>query len=253
MKCFFGLFLILSVISFKASGDSAHLAVAANFRQCMQELIRVLEQESDHSYVLSFGSSGKFYAQILNGAPYDVFFSADTKKPVEIDKVGYAVADSRFTYAIGHLVLMGKVKHNSVSAKDVLVKGDFNKIALANPRVAPYGLAALEVLEHLTLQQELKPKWVIAENIAQAYQFVNSGNAELGFVALSQVALQKPSEHSVWTIPAEWHTPIEQQAIVLKKAQNNLAALALVDFMQSEKGQTIISSFGYSLTMSPAV
>ncbi|MEP0354793.1 MAG: molybdate ABC transporter substrate-binding protein [Paraglaciecola sp.] len=247
MKVYSGWFAAMLgvLISYDALAESAHVAVAANFRQSMQALVTELEKDSNHKYILSFGSSGKFYGQILHGAPYDLFFSADAVKPKAIANRGLAVSESRFTYATGRLVLLSSRMELAEPARDILTRGTFNKLAIANPKFAPYGVATLEVLEFLDRYEITKSKWVLGENIAQAYQFVDSGNAELGFVALSQVIHQKKYAGVFWLIPDSWHKPIEQQAIMLNKAKNNAAALALINFIKSNKGQNILTNYGY--------
>ncbi|MEP1384335.1 MAG: molybdate ABC transporter substrate-binding protein [Paraglaciecola sp.] len=232
-------------VSFTTLAESAHLAVAANFRQCMLALVTELEKESNHRYVLSFGSSGKFYGQILHGAPFDMFFSADVVKPLAVSDAGLGVSNSRFTYAIGRLTLVSRFKKSALELEQILINGAFNKVSIANPKFAPYGMASLEVLEHLNRLDESKSKWVLGENIAQAYQFVDSGNADLGFVALSQVMLEQKYTGSYWLIPSSWHRPIQQQAIILNKAKSNSAALALINFIHSKKGNEILTNYGY--------
>ncbi|WP_289031800.1 molybdate ABC transporter substrate-binding protein [uncultured Paraglaciecola sp.] len=240
-------------VSFTTLAESAHLAVAANFRQCMLALVTELEKESNHRYVLSFGSSGKFYGQILHGAPFDMFFSADVAKPIAVSEAGLGVSKSRFTYAIGRLALLSSAKKSALALEQTLITGAFNKVSIANPKFAPYGIASLEVLDHLKRLEESKSKWVLGENIAQAYQFVDSGNVDLGFVALSQVMLKQKYAGSFWLIPDSWHLPIQQQAIILNKAKNNPAVLALINFIHSNKGKNILTSYGYLIAENNSV
>jgi len=229
-----------------ARADEISVAVAANFTAAMNDVARGFEQASGHKLKLSFGSSGKIFAQIQNGAPYQVFLSADQDKPQALEQAGQVVPGSRFTYAIGALVLWSG-KPDFIDAEHTrLTHLEFNKLALANPRVAPYGAAAVEVLEALRLRQGSQAKWVQGENIAQTYQFVASGNADLGFVALSQVMVQgKISTGSSWIVPAELYSPIRQDAVLLRRAKDNTAAKALLAYLRSDAARTIIHSYGY--------
>jgi molybdate transport system substrate-binding protein len=195
---------------------------------------------------LSFGASGKFYAQIKNGAPFQLLLSADDEKPAQLIKDGLAVADSRFTYAIGTLVLWS-AKIGIVDARgDVLAKGHFGKIAIANPKLAPYGSAAMEVLTKLGILKTISSKFVQGENISQAFQFVSTGNAELGFVALSQIMKDgKISSGSAWIVPGALHSPIRQDAVLLSPGKDSAAAKALLNYLKSDKSKRIIRSYGY--------
>lgn len=236
-----------------------HVAVAANFTAPMQKIAAMFEAETGHKAVLSFGSTGKFYAQIRNGAPFDVLLSADDSTPAKLEQEGQGGGnkDSRYTYAIGTLVLWSK-RPGLVDAKGEVLKealkggGKFDKIALADPRLAPYGGAAVEALTALGLLDALKPKFVQGESIGQTHQFVATGNAALGFVALSQVWVPdeqggKLKEGSVWRVPANLHQPIRQDVILLKQGQNNLAAVALLKYLKGDKARAVIQSFGYGL------
>lgn len=226
--------------------EEVHVAVASNFTAAMKEVAAQFEKDSEHTVILSFGSSGKFFAQIQNGAPFQVFLSADQTKPEELEKSGFTVPDTRFTYAIGALALWS-IKPDFVDEDYANLKtGNFNKIALANPKLAPYGAAAVEVLEKLKLKQTTESKWVMGENIAQTYQFIATGNADLGFVALSQIMDKGHiTEGSSWIIPSELYSPIRQDAVLLKTAKDSEGAKALFDYLRSDDAQTIIHDYGY--------
>jgi len=235
-------------VSTISQAETTIVAVAANFTKPMTDIAEAFEKSTGHSAKLSFGSSGKFVAQIENGAPFEVFLSADDKAPATLEQSGFAVANSHFTYAIGKLVLWS-VTANLIDAQgDILNKGDFKHIALADPKLAPYGAAAMEVLKSKNLLTKLTPLFVQGENIAQTYQFVSTGNAELGFVALSQVIDNgKIVNGSAWQIPENLYTPLRQDAVLLKKGEDNPAAPALVQFLKSPEAQAIISKYGYGL------
>ncbi len=237
--------LTVSVIS---KADTTLVAVAANFTKPMTDIAEAFEKTTGHSAKLSFGSSGKFVAQIENGAPFEVFLSADDKAPAKLEQSGFAVANSHFTYAIGKLVLWSATANLVDAQGEILSKGGFKHIALADPKLAPYGAAALEVLKNKNLLNKLQPLFVQGENIAQTYQFVSTGNAELGFVALSQVIDNgKISSGSAWQIPENLYTPLHQEAVLLKKGEDNPAASALMQFLKSPEAKAIISKYGYSL------
>ncbi|MDD4880771.1 MAG: molybdate ABC transporter substrate-binding protein [Gallionellaceae bacterium] len=228
--------------------DEIQVAVAANFTAPMKAIAAEFEKDTGHKASLAFGASGKFYAQIKNGAPFQVFLSADDEKPAKLEQEGLAVPGSRFTYAIGTLVLWS-AKPGFVDAKgEVLKKGNFEHLALASPKLAPYGAAAVEVMDKLGLTASLQPKFVQGENIAQTQQFIVTGNAELGFVALSQVMKDgKVSEGSAWVVPANLHTPIRQDAVILANGKGNAAAEALMKYLKSAKAAAIIKAYGYAL------
>ena len=197
---------------------------------------------------MSFGSTGKLYTQIRNGAPFDVLLAADDETPAKLVKEGLAVPASRFTYAIGALVLWSAKPGFVDNEGAVLKKGAFAHLALAAPKLAPYGAAAIETLSKIGLMSTLSPKFVQGENIAQAYQFVSTGNAELGFVALSQVyANGKLTSGSVWVVPTDLYQPIRQDAVILTKGKINPAARDLVKFLKSKQAQDVIRSYGYTL------
>lgn len=224
------------------------VAVAANFTAPMQQIAAEFEKETGHVAKLSFGATGKFYAQITNGAPFGLFLAADDTTPAKLEQEGHAVAGSRFTYAVGTLVLWSS-KPNFVDAKgEVLKSGQFNKVSIANPKTAPYGAAAVETLKKLNLLDAVQPKFVQGENISQTLQFVSTGNADLGFVALSQVFQDgKITNGSAWIVPAEMHDPILQDVVILKRGENNPAVSALHAYLKGDKARAIIQRFGYGI------
>lgn len=240
----FGITLLLWCAS--SQGESIHIAVASNFTHTMKALIIEFEQTFPHKIKASYGSSGKIYAQIKHGAPFELFFSADQSKPLALYNEGLTHSKP-FTYALGGLALWSNNKHfNDKNLESVLLSGEFNKLAIANPKLAPYGIAAIEVLENLNLVEATRKKWVKGENIAQTYQFVRTENADLGFVALSQMF----SQSFYWKVPSHLYQPIRQDAVLLKHKSekdgiNNRAALDFIQFLNSPKSQAIIQSYGY--------
>ena len=239
--------LILPLAGGALAGE-VQVAVAANFTAPMQKIAAEFEKDTGHKAQLAFGATGKFYAQIRNGAPFQVLLAADDETPAKLEKEGLAQPGSRFTYAVGKLVLWS-AKSGYVDDKgEVLKKGEFAKLALANPKLAPYGAAAMEVLGKLGVLGAVQPKFVLGENIAQTWQFVGTGNAELGFVALSQVMKEgRISTGSAWIVPANMHTPIRQDAVILSNGQGNAAAEALMKYLKGDKAKAIIKGYGYDL------
>jgi molybdate transport system substrate-binding protein len=228
-----------------SSGGEIHIAVASNFTDPIQTIANSFEQQTGHRVILSPGSSGKHYAQIINKAPFDVFFSADIMRAELLEKEGVIQPGTRFTYAIGKLVLWSPKKDFIGEEGEVLFSGKFHHISIANPRLAPYGRAAREVLQKLGLWEKIRSRIVQGENISQAYQFVKSGNAELGFVANSQVSHhERKIEGSIWEIPRKLYSPIEQQAVLLTDSD---AARTFLDYVGSSEGQRIIRMYGYDL------
>lgn len=240
------LLLALMGTVFQARADEVSVAVAANFTAPMRQIAADFEKATGHKIVASYGSTGKFYAQIKNGAPFEVLLAADDETPARLLKENAAVPGSAFTYAIGKLVLWS-AKPAVVDAQgEVLKKGGFAHIALANPKLAPYGAAGVEVMKALGAYEALQPKIVTAENIAQAQQFISTGNALLGFVALSQVLKDGKIEGSAWLVPAKLHSPIRQDAVILNKGKGKPAAQALVDYLKGDKAKAVIHAFGYA-------
>ena len=238
--------LLLAAVSVRAA--EASIAVAANFTAPMQKIAAAFERDTGHKAVLAFGSTGRFYAQVRNGAPFDVLLAADDETPARLAAEGLAVPASRFTYATGRLVLWS-AKPELVDPKgDVLRGASFERIAIADPKLAPYGAAAIEALTKLGVLQAVQPKFVQGESIGQAHQFVATGNAALGFVALSQVMKDGRVERgSGWVVPANLHSPIRQDAVLLVRGKDNPAAKALLQFLRSEAARAIIRDHGYEL------
>ena len=244
--------LVLGLAMCGAASASAaaevSVAVASNFTAPMQKIARAFEQDTGHKALLAFGATGGFYAQIKNGAPFQVLLAADKETPARLEKEGLGVVGARFTYAIGKLVLWSKQPSLVDDEGDVLRQGGFDKLAIANPKLAPYGAAAIETLTQLGLLTQLKPKFVEGANIGQTYQFVASENAALGFVALSQVfADGRLTAGSAWMVPSRFHTPIQQDAVLLNTGKDNAAATALMRYLQGDKARTIIRAYGYDL------
>lgn len=243
-------FCLLFLLSVSQSSFSATtlVAVAANFNKPMSEIVAVFEKATGHSANLSFGSTGKFVSQMENGAPFEILLAADEKSPEKLIQDGFAVSGSQFIYALGKLALWSATPGYVDNQGKILNSGGFKHLALADPKLAPYGVAAIDVLNTLKLQDKLQPLIVQGESIAQAYQFISSGNAELGFVALSQVFDNgKITSGSAWIIPAELHAPIKQTAVLLNKGTENPAAIALLAYLKSATALEIIQKYGYDL------
>jgi molybdate transport system substrate-binding protein len=219
-----------------------NVAVAANFTEAAKEISAAFKQKTGHDVVLSFGSSGQFYTQITQDAPFQLLLSADEERPKKLIEDGLAVANSRFTYAIGKLVLWSKTL-DFVKGEETLEAGAFTRLAIANPTAAPYGAAAVETLKALKLYETLQPKIVQGTNIAQTFQFIETGNAELGFIALSQL-IGHPSG-SLWLVPQTLYAPIRQDAVLLKKGAANEAATAFLSFLKGPEARAIIIKYGY--------
>jgi len=242
------LLLALLLAAVAARADEVQVAVAANFTGPMQVIAVLFERDTGHKASLSYGATGKFYAQIVNGAPFEVLLSADDKTPERLVKEGKAVEGSAFTYAIGKLVLWS-ADPKLVDAKgDILKKGGFKHLAVANPKTAPYGAAALQVMGKLGVADTLKPLFVQGENITQTHQFISTGAAELGFVAYSQVIKNgRVGSGSGWIVPGNLYDPIRQEAVILANGKGKPAPQALLAYLKGEKAQAVIKSFGYEL------
>ncbi len=224
------------------------VAVAANFTAPMNVIAVEFARDTGHVAKPAFGATGKFYAQIRNGAPFQMFLAADDETPARLEREGLTVPTSRFTYAVGTLVLWSAQPGVVDTQAAVLKKNQFNKIALANPKLAPYGKAAVEVMTGMGLLDTLAPRFVQGENIAQTWQFVSTGNAQLGFVALSQVMKDgRISSGSAWIVPGKLHTPIRQDAVILAAGKGNAAAEALMKYLKSDKARAIIQAYGYDI------
>ena len=249
-KCFrlpsliFG-FLLLSVSAF-VSAETVHVAVAANFVEPLKNISAQFEKTTGNKVMVTSGATGKLYAQIKNGAPYDILLAADAKTPAKLESEDAIVPGSRFTYAIGKLALWSAQPGYVDNKGEILKKQPFNHIAIASPKLAPYGLAAQQTLEKMGLWQTMQAKIVQGENIGQTYQFVASGNAELGFVALSQIYKNgKVKSGSAWIIDARDYQPIKQDAVLLTHGKNNAAAVALMKYLKSGESYKVLKSYGY--------
>ena len=238
----FALALTLILAALPAHAGSTHVAVAANFTQAAQEIARAFKATSGHDAVLSFGASGALYAQITQGAPYEVLLSADEERPRQAIEAGLALGETRFTYAIGRLALWSR-DGRAAQGEAALRAGGPGKIAIANPASAPYGGAAIETLKALKLFDDLSPRLVQGASIAQTFQFAETGNAELAFVALSQVIGR--SDGSRWLVPASLHRPILQDAVLLKTGAGKEAARAFLAFLRGSQARAIIERHGY--------
>ncbi len=241
--------VLVAALAFgSAQADEVQVAVAANFTAPIQAIAADFEKDTGHKLVASYGATGQFYTQIKNGAPFDVFLSADDTTAQKLENEGDTVKGSRFTYAVGTLALWS-AKDGYVDAKgEVLKENQFKHLSIANPKAAPYGLAATQVLAKQGLTEQVKDKLVEGQNITQAYQFVSTGNAELGFVALSQIYKDGKVTHgSAWLVPASLHDPIKQDAVILTRGKDNAAAKALVDYLKGPKAAAVIKSYGYEL------
>ena len=240
-----GLVFFLSLLAFNLSyAEALRVAVASNFVQPAKVLADQFAQQHGIRMDIISGSSGKLLAQIQHGAPFDIFLSADQQKPAALIASGHGLADSRFTYARGQLVLWSLSDAADVKAR--LMAGNFRHLALANPRLAPYGQAAAETLAALGISESTQDKWVMGENIAQTWHFVQSGNAELGFVAQSQVMVDgEVRQGSVWRVPDSLHKPVLQDAVLLSRAKDNAAAQQFMRFLRSAQAQKVITAYGY--------
>ena len=246
MRWFAGLLALMAGAA--AQANDVQVAVAANFTAPMQKIAAEFAKDTGHKAVLAFGATGKFYAQIVNGAPFEVLLAADDATPARLETEHRTVPGTRFTYAIGKLALWSAKEGVVDNQGQVLKTGDYAHLAIANPKTAPYGAAAIETLAKLNLLDRVQGKLVQGENIAQAYQFVSTGNAPLGFVALAQVYRDgRFTSGSGWIVPAILHAPIRQDAVILAKGSANPAAQALEAYLKSDKVRGLIRSYGYAL------
>jgi molybdate transport system substrate-binding protein len=220
-------------------GDEAHIAVAANFAMPAKQLAGEFSAANGHKLILSNGSTGKFYAQIKSGAPFDVLLSADEQTPRRLEAEQLAVPGSRFTYALGRLVFIST--GSKTVGEELLRQRNFKRLAIANPKLAPYGAAAKETLEKLSLWEAVQPRLVQGENIAQTFQFVASGNADAGFVALSQIDGTAPH----WIVPERLHAPLRQDAVLLSRGAGNAAARGFLEYLRSAPARERIRTYGY--------
>lgn len=246
-RCVVPMAIALSLLAGEAHAGDVSVAVAANFTDATRVIVPLFEKASGHTLKVSFGSTGKLYSQIEHGAPFEVFLAADSKRPQMAEAEGLAVAGTRFTYARGKLALWSPKATAFTDGEGYLKAAKFEHAAIANPRTAPYGLAAQQVLEHLGLWSTLQGKLVRGDSIAQTFQFAATGNAEVGFVALSQVKAWKGGEGSSWVIPQTYYAPIEQQAVLLKTGEENPAAHELLAFLKGDAAHRVISEYGYGV------
>lgn len=240
--------LLLLSSAFSAAEEALQIAVASNFTSTMQQLAVQFEQQTGHRTTVSYASTGKLFAQISNGAPFDLLLAADRARPRRLESLGLIAPGKRFTYAKGEVVLWAPHAHSTEEALQQLQQGDFNYLAIANPKIAPYGAAAMETMAKLGINNRYMKRIARGENIAQTYQFVYSGNAEMGFVAKSQVVAAGDALRGVvWQVPRDMYTSIEQQAVLLKRAEDNPVAHAFFDFLSGEVAQKTIAATGYNL------
>lgn len=231
-----------------ALGAQAQVAVAANFAEPIKAIAAVLEKTTGHTIKVTLGATGKLYAQIKNGAPFDVLLSADTATPEKLEKEGLGQPGSRFTYATGKLVLWSAKVGRVDDKGQVLKAADLGKVSFANPKVAPYGAATVQTIDKLGLTAALTPKLVQGESIGQTYTFASTGNADVGFVAMSQVLEGgRLKSGSMWVVPQELYSPIRQDAVVMQKSASNEAAQALMKLLKSPNIKDLIRSYGYEL------
>ncbi|WP_024872955.1 molybdate ABC transporter substrate-binding protein [Tolumonas lignilytica] len=237
---------LLVLLPSLSMADEVKVAVAANFQQPLEEIAKSFKQDTGNTLLISAGSTGKLFTQIQNGAPFEVMISADSKTPKKLVKSELALADTQFTYAKGQLVLWSADSTKVDAAGAVLKSASYSHLAVGNPKTAPYGAAAFEALDKLGLTSTVSAKLVQGENIMQVQQFVESGNAELGFVALSQVYKDgKITKGSAWIVPASLYSPLTQDAVLLKKGEDNPAATALLNYLKGNKAKSIMHSYGY--------
>jgi molybdate transport system substrate-binding protein len=238
--------LCAALVQGAAQAAEAQIAVAANFAEPIKAIAAELQKTSGHRLKITLGSTGKLYAQIRNGAPFDVLLAADAKTPALLEQEGLALPGSRFTYATGQLALWSARPGRVDDQGAVLRRADLGKVAYAAPKVAPYGAAAVQAMERLGLSAALAPRLVQGESIGQAFSFVFTGNADVGFVALSQVLSGgQLKSGSVWVLPPTLYDPIRQDAVVLKRGANNAAAQALMKLLNSPQGRALVASYGY--------
>jgi molybdate transport system substrate-binding protein len=251
--CWSAFILSTAFVCARAKAEEATVAVAANFTAPMQKIAQAFEQDTGHKAKLVFGSTGKFYAQIKNGAPFAVLLSADVETPARLEQEGAVVAGTRFTYAVGRLALWSKNpalvdNKGQVLLSNTTDKNSFKKLAIADPKLAPYGAAAIEVIERMGVIAKVRPKLVQGDSIGQAFQFVMTENAELGFVAYSQISTDgRITQGSAWVVPQNLYTPLRQDAALLSLGKDNAAALALIKYMRTDRAKTIIRTYGYTL------
>lgn len=237
----------LCLVGGPSRADEVKIAVAANFTDATRRIAPLFEQATGHTTRISYGSTGKLYSQIEYGAPFEVMLAADTQRPIKAEQEGLAVPGSRFVYAKGKLALWSAKPGLFEQGEPELRAARFKHIAIANPRTAPYGLAAQQVMAHMGTWSVLQARLVRGDSIAQAFQFVATGNAEVGLVAFSQVKGWQGEAGSSWIVPEDYYAPIDQAAVLLKKGEANPAARAFLDFLRSDAARAVIEGFGYGV------
>lgn len=242
---FSALFLLLS--GNLALAATLSVATASNFSATLKRIAPAFEQATGHNLRISAASSGKLYAQIRHGAPYDLFLSADAARPIALEQEGLSLPGSRFTYAIGQLALWAPGSNNPDLIRTRLEQQQFRRLAIANPKTAPYGIAAMEALKRLGLWSALRNDAARGENIGQTFQFVATGNADIGFVALSQLVQAEIDPAQYWVIPAQYHQPIQQQGVILQRSANKEAAETFFAFIKGPTAEQILLESGYLL------
>jgi molybdate transport system substrate-binding protein len=239
-------FLLFYSAAINTQAAEISVAVAANFSSVLKDIAVEFQKDTGHQLAITPGATGKFYAQISNGAPFDVFLSADDETPRKLAQEGKAIAASQFTYAIGRLALWSPSPDLVDKSADILKTDKFKYIAIANAKVAPYGQAAVQTMQKLGVLTKIEPRIVQGESIAQTYQFVSTGNAQLGFVALSQILENgKIKAGSAWIVPEEMHEQLKQDAVVLQSCKHMSACQALMEYLKSEKAKKMMASYGY--------
>ena len=235
------------LLSTQVLAEEVRIAVAANFTDANRIIVKMFEKQSGHKTKVSYGSTGKLYSQIEHGAPFELFLAADTKRPVKAEKEGLAIPGSHFVYAKGKLVLWSLKPNLFKEGESYLKDGKFKHIAMANPKTAPYGLAAEQVMNHIGVLNTIRPNLVTGDSISQTFQFTATGNADAGFVALAQIKAWEGDSGTVWEIPSTYYEPIEQAAVLLKKGENNPAATEFLAFLKSNEARKVIEEFGYGV------
>ncbi len=252
MACKIFLMLSLTTLAYTSKAETVHIGVAANFAKPMSEITTHFEKRYGHQILISIASSGKLFAQIHQGAPFDILLSADMEIPSKLAGKGLALSNSQFTYATGRLILWSSTLDILNEAASPLRTLSYNKLAIANPKLAPFGQAAIEVLDKLNMTSEVQTKLVFGDNISQTFQFVSSGNADIGFVALSQVWNDgEITSGAGWLVPQALYSPIRQDAVLLERGQNNPAAIEFLAFLKSNEVQKIIERYGYTTQHDP--
>lgn len=247
MKIILLFFSILVLISSKLAAEEVRIAAAANFTATMKLLASSFEKNTGHKTRISYGSTGKLYTQIENGAPFDVFLAADSDRPIKAEQNGLAMKDSRFIYAFGKLLLCGKGKDLSINGEQWLKNNTYKRLAIANPKTAPYGHAARQILEQLGIWDDNQRKIVKGDSIAQTFQFVATRNADAGFIAASQIENWPDLKGKCWKVPSDYHSPLEQSVVLLNRGVANEAAQSFIDFIQQPEAMEIIHSYGYEI------